>query len=51
MVKMGVSIDQEVVGGVSHLTKDSGAGGRVVGANNDCVKAKTGPGTLGGIKK
>jgi len=52
MIRMGVSLDQEVVGGVSHLTRNGDAGGgRVTGANNDCVKAKTGPGILGGMKK
>jgi hypothetical protein len=53
MVRMGVSLDDVLEGGVNHLTGEgvAGAGGRVAGASKAWVRLKTGGGRFGGTRK
>jgi hypothetical protein len=53
MVRMGVSMNHEFDGGVTHLTGDGvgGGGGRLAGASRAWVSDNTGPGIFGGMRK
>lgn len=53
MVRMGVSIDHEFDGGVTHLTGDGAGGGagRLAGASRVWVSDNVGPDIFGGMRK